>query len=197
MEQGNNKFISVKYQLYTNENGFNTLVEETSEERPFIFLTGFGVALEAFEKSVENLAEGDNFEFTLTKDEAYGDYFEERVVTLDREIFSVNGHFDHENVVVGAVLPLQNEDGNRFDGKVLEITETGVKLDLNHPLAGKTITFKGQVLENRPATNGEIEHLASLISGEHHCGCGCDDCSDGCDHHHHEHGDGCGCGHCH
>ncbi|MBQ8701669.1 MAG: FKBP-type peptidyl-prolyl cis-trans isomerase [Prevotella sp.] len=197
MEQGNNKFISVKYQLYTNENGVNTLVEETSEERPFIFLTGFGVALEAFEKSVENLAEGDNFEFTLTKDEAYGDYFEERVVTLDREIFSVNGHFDHENVVVGAVLPLQNEDGNRFDGKVLEITETGVKLDLNHPLAGKTITFKGQVLENRPATNGEIEHLASLISGEHHCGCGCDDCSDGCDHHHHEHGDGCGCGHCH
>ena len=197
MEQGNNKFISVKYQLYTNENGVNTLVEETSEERPFIFLTGFGVALEAFEKAVENLAEGDNFEFTLTKHEAYADYFEERVVTLDTEIFSVNGHFDHENVVVGAVLPLQNEDGNRFDGKVLEITETGVKLDLNHPLAGKTITFKGQVLENRPATNGEIEHLASLISGEHHCGCGCDDCSDGCDHHHHEHGDGCGCGHCH
>lgn len=197
MEIGNNKFISVNYQLFTDENGVPTLMEETSEERPFIFLTGFGVALETFEKAVENLAEGEKFEFSLTKDQAYGDYYDERVVTLDREIFSVNGHFDHENVVVGAVLPLQNEDGNRFDGKVLEITETGVKLDLNHPLAGKTISFKGTILENRPATNEEIEHMAHLLSGEHHCGCGCDhDCEDDCNHHH-DHEGGCGCGHCH
>ena len=69
------------------------------------------------------LAPGADFEFELDKDKAYGDREASRILDLDREMFCINGHFDHENIFVDAIVPLQNEDGNRFYGRVLEITD--------------------------------------------------------------------------
>ena len=121
------------------------------------------------------------------------------MLDLDRSIFQINGHFDHENIFVDAIVPLQNEEGNRFYGRVMDITDDKVKMDLNHPLAGKTLNFKGKVLEKREASNQEIQNLVNFLSGEGGCGCGCGDCGGGCGDHecdgHHDHG--CGCGHCH
>jgi FKBP-type peptidyl-prolyl cis-trans isomerase SlyD len=194
MDQKTNKYIAVAYELYTVTDGEKELVEEAPAHHPFQFVSGFGYALEDFEKNVINLNAGDDFDFTLTKEQAYGDYEQERVLDLDREIFTINGHFDHENIVVGAMLPLQNEEGMRLYGKVLEITDSHVKVDLNHPLAGKDLNFKGSIVENREATDEEIKHTIKVLTGEG-CGCGCghDDC--GCGHDHHD--EGCGCGHCH
>ncbi|GAY27429.1 peptidylprolyl isomerase [Prevotella sp. MGM1] len=197
MEKQINKYIAVDYKLYTAENGESELVEETTKERPFQFISGFGITLEAFEKNISELAKGDTFDFTLTKEEAYGDFEQERVLDLEREMFCINGHFDHEHIFKDAIVPLQNEDGNRFYGRVMSVDENMVKMDLNHPLAGKSLNFKGTILENREATNSEIQGMINRLSGEG-CGCGCGDCEGGCggecgEHHDHD----CGCGHCH
>lgn len=194
--------MAVAYQLYTVDNDKLDLVEEATEVRPFQFITGFGIALEAFENAVGRLAQGESFEFTLTPDNAYGQHEDDRVLDLDREMFCINGHFDHEHIRVGATVPLQNEDGNHFIGQVLEIGDEKVRMDLNHPLAGKTLKFKGHVVDSREATNDEIQHFINMLNGEHCCcgedGCGCgeDDKGKGghggCGHHHHGH-DGCGC----
>lgn len=197
MEKQINKYIAVDYKLYTAENGESELVEETTKERPFQFISGFGITLEAFEKNISELAKGDTFDFTLTKEEAYGDFEQERVLDLEREMFCINGHFDHEHIFKDAIVPLQNEDGNRFYGRVMSVDENKVKMDLNHPLAGKSLNFKGTILENREATNSEIQGMINRLSGEG-CGCGCGDCESGCggecgEHHDHD----CGCGHCH
>ncbi len=143
MEKQINKYIAVDYKLYTAENGESELVEETTKERPFQFISGFGITLEAFEKNISELAKGDTFDFTLTKEEAYGDFEQERVLDLEREMFCINGHFDHEHIFKDAIVPLQNEDGNRFYGRVMSVDENKVKMDLNHPLAGKSLNFKG------------------------------------------------------
>ena len=122
-------------------------------------------------------------------------------IDLDREMFCINGHFDHENIFKDAIVPLQNEDGNRFYGRVLEITDDKVKMDLNHPLSGKTLCFSGKVLESREATKDEIQGFINRLSGEG-CGCGCGDCGGDCDcggdhcdcdGDHHDHHCGCGC----
>ena len=198
MESNLNKFISVAYKLYTVDNDNSEMVEEATAEAPFQFISGYGTTLDAFEHEIASLATGDSFDFTLTKEQAYGDYEDAHVLDLDKEIFSINGHFDHNNIFVDAIVPLQNEDGNRFYGRVLAITNDKVKVDLNHPLAGKTLNFKGKVVESREATNEEIQGLINRLSGEGCC-CGCghdhgDDCGCGndcgC-------GDDCGCGHCH
>ena len=197
MENKHNMFIAVSYTLYTVDGEKREKIEEAPTTKPFEFISGFGVTLDEFEKQVVDLDPGTAFDFELTKDQAYGDYEAARVLDLDRSIFQINGHFDHENIFEGAIVPLQNEDGNHFYGRVLAITDDKVKMDLNHPLAGKTLNFKGRMLEKREATNQEIQNLVNFLSGEHSCGCGCgcDDCGCDCDDHHHD--GGCGCGHCH
>ncbi len=177
------KIITLTYTLYTEEGDKETKIEEMTGEKPLTVLTGFGLTLEDFEKNLIDLNDGDEFDFTLTPEQAYGNYDEKHVIDMDREIFSINGHFDSDNIFVGAVVPLQNEDGNRFMGKVLEITSDKVKMDLNHPLSGKDIRFAGHIIETRDATNEEIQNAINAMSGEggeHHCCCG---------HHHGEEGE--------
>lgn len=193
METKKNKFISVSYKLYAIADDKKELVEETSNDRPFQFITGFGVALDGFEMAVEVLEQGADFNFELPKELAFGDYDEKRVISLDKSVFEIDGKFDNEVVFKGARVPLQNEDGNFFMGIVLDITSDKVRIDLNSPLAGKTLNFVGKVIENREATKEEMQTFVSQMSG-HGCGGGCGSCSGGCGHHHE--GESCDCGHC-
>lgn len=199
MEQTPHKYITVAYELYAdNEKGIHELIEKAPAEHPFQFISGMGVALEAFENNVASLAAGETFDFTLSIDEAYGPYVQEHVVSLDKEIFCIDGRFDKDTIYPGNVIPLVNGDGNRFQGLILEVKEDKVVVDLNHPLAGKDLHFKGNVVLSREATEEEIQGLINMMSGEG-CGCGCDDCGGDCHGHdeHDHHHDGCGCGHCH
>jgi FKBP-type peptidyl-prolyl cis-trans isomerase SlyD len=199
--ENKNRFVSISYSLYIDEDGEKRLVEKTTDDKPFELITGFGIALDSFEQQVTPLEKGAKFDFSLTKDEAYGDYRDDLLMELGRDVFSINGHFDHEHVYQDAVIQMQNEEGNRFYGRVVEVGEEKVKIDLNHPLAGETLYFKGEVLENREATEDEINHLMKHLTGG--CGGHCGDCEGGCGHDHsheccdHQHEDGCGCGHCH
>ena len=192
MGKKNNKFIAVNYRLYVDGDNGKELMEETKADQPFQFISGFGIALDAFENKLVGLEKGQDFSFSLEKEEAYGDYEQQRVLDLDREMFYVDGHFDKEHIYEDAIIPLQNENGDHFYGRVQEIGEEKVKVDLNHPLAGETLHFEGKVLENREATNEEIDHLIKHLSG------GCGGCGGHCNHDCNSEGDnGCGgCGGC-
>ena len=159
MENKEYKSIAVDYKLYVIENGEKSLQEETSAGNPFRFLSGFGMTIPGFENAI-------------------GDYVAERVLDLSKDIFCIDGKFDDEHIYVDAIIPLQNQDGNRFMGHVLEINNDNntVKIDLNHPLAGKTLNFVGAVVESREATNGEIQAMINHMTG----GGGCGGCGGGC-----------------
>lgn len=199
MENKTNKLIAAQYQLFTiSDNGERKLVEETTKEQPFVFITGFDAALDALEERLENLKLGEKFDFELDKEKAFGEYETSRVIELNKEMFIVDGQFDSKNIFKGAQIPLKNEDGNFFIGTVLEIGDAAVKVDLNHPLAGKKLNFKGYIIENREATKDEIKTMLSHMNGGG-CGGDCGSCEGGCGHHeggcgHHDHEDGC-CGH--
>ncbi len=204
MKQQSHKYITVAYELFAdNEKGIHELIEKAPSEHPFQFISGMGVTLDAFEEKIAPLSVGETFDFTLSVDEAYGPYVEEHVVTLDKQVFCVDGRFDKTAIYPGAVVPLVNADGNRFQGIVLEVKEAEVVIDLNHPLAGKALHFSGAVVTSRPATDEEIQGLVNMMSGE---GCGCGECGGECGgscsgegggHHHGEGGCCGGHGHCH
>lgn len=193
MDNKQSKFISVSYQLYSiDEGGTKHLEEQTQQGQPFQFVSGFGFSLDAFEQRIVDLPQGSKFDFTLQPAEAFGEYDAEGVHKMKRELFTINGHFDHENIYPGAIITLQDEEEKRFMARVMNVDEEAVTIDTNHPLAGATLQFMGLVLENRDATKEEIQNLINQLS--HEC-CGCDDC-EGHDHEQ-DHGCGCGCGHCH
>lgn len=184
--ENNNKYIAVAYQLHTIDGDKVQLAEVATDKDPFIFVSGFGFTLKDFEKEIVGLQKGDKFDFTLTPQQAYGEFVAERVIDLDKEMFIVDGRFDKEHIYLDAIIPLVNQEGDRFLGRVIEIGDSKVKVDLNHPFAGKELNFTGEIVENRDATEEEIKKLIDSMCGK---GCNCEngDCESGCG----------GCGGCH
>jgi FKBP-type peptidyl-prolyl cis-trans isomerase SlyD len=185
METVENKYITVAYKLYSIENGEKEFTEEAPVEHPFQFISGLGLTLESFENQVKDLNKGDKFDFTIKAEEAYGEYDEEHVIDLPKNIFEIEGKFDSERVVEGAVIPLMTSEGQRINGSVVEVKDDVVVMDMNHPLAGCDLNFVGEVTENRPATNDELAEMARMMSGGGcgggcNGGCDCGDCGDGC-----------------
>ena len=191
MDKKTNKYIAVAYKLYTNENGTETMIEEAPANRPFQFISGMGLALDEFEAKVAEMQKDEAFDFVLVKEQAYGEHEDERVLSLDREMFCIDGKLDEEHIFVDAIIPLQNENGQRFLGKVLEVGDSKVKVDLNHPLAGKDLHFIGSIVESREATNEEIQNMINNMNGG--CGGNCGDCGGGCGGHGCDCDGGCNC----
>lgn len=199
-----NNYITVAYKLYVSdgEDIKDDLVEECSAEHPFQFISNLGCVLSAFEKEIDPLKEGDKFDFVIPCEQAYGKFEDELMFDVPKQTFMVDGKFDTEHIFEGNIIPLQAEDGSRFNGVVIEVKEDAVTIDLNHPRAGQDLHFVGTVVTHREATNEEVTGMINMLSGEDHCGCGChcgdgcDDCGCGCEEEHHHH-EGCGCGHCH
>ena len=149
MEDTRNKYIAVAYELYVTEDGDKELVEKAPAERPFRFISGLGTTLERFENELKGLNKGDRFEFTIPVGEAYGEYDEENTRELPKSLFEIDGKFDSERIAEGNIVPMMNADGQRFNGTVTEVKKETVVMDFNHPLAGKDLTFVGEVTESR------------------------------------------------
>lgn len=189
-----NKLVSATYDLYVGgENGSEQeLMEKATEDRPLSFIYGTGMMLEGFESNLAGLTIGDSFDFTLTAENAYGEYNDENVVDLPRSIFEVDGQIDEEIIFENNTVPMMDQQGNRLNGTIVKIEEQTITMDFNHPLAGEDLHFIGKVVEVREPSEAEVKQFMGGSS----CGCdscGCDSCgpegeSEGC-------GSGCGCSH--
>jgi FKBP-type peptidyl-prolyl cis-trans isomerase SlyD len=154
-----NKVVSVSYELTVNEDGTETLVEKTEENRPFVFLFGGGGLLESFENNLQGLKVGDTFDFNIPSDQAYGASQQEYIVRIPVQSFlDEEGNLDTEMVKIGNMLPMVDQDGNRMQGLVIDVNDDFVAMDFNHPLADKDLRFVGTVLNIREASADEISH---------------------------------------
>lgn len=164
------RYIEANYKLFVNNGDGLQLVEKTTQGNPLKFYTGLGMALDAFEENIAKYGDGENFEFTIGKDHAYGDRRDNMVFDIAKDHFMKDGVFDSANVHEDAIIPLLDENGNRFVGRVVSVGDESVRVDLNHPLAGMDITFSGKILVNREATEEEIEKLKQAHHSHHCCG---------------------------
>ncbi len=185
------KYIELVYDLYkVNPDGTETLVHQVDEEDPEGLVIGVTQGIVApLEKDLIGKVAGDTFDVVAKPDEAFGMRSDEYIMELEKEVFEVDGKFDSEMVKVGAQLPMMTADGFQIRGTVVAISDTHVKMDFNHPLAGDDVRFRGRVTLVREATAEELHPAQG-------CGCGCnhDSCGDdcGCDSKN-SCGSGCGC----
>ena len=181
------KMVSLTYDLRLDGKD-SDIFESAAKDTPLVFLYGAGMMLPAFEVALLDKRAGDRFEVEIAAKDGYGEENEEAIVDLPRNIFEVNGAIDEELITPGNSVPMMSSNGQRMNGLVVEVDETTVKMDFNHPLAGEDLHFTGEILEVRDATEEELRSAYSAGCG---CsgGCGGGDCESGsCD------SGECGCG---
>lgn len=156
MKIKNQVVVALKYTLRL-DNKFGDVIEIVKDDEPMIFLNESESMLDSFEKNISDLEKGDRFEFLLTKEEAYGDLKDEYIVDVPMESFEIDGKIDKNILKKGNEINMHDEEGNMMHGEILAIEAEKVTVDFNHPLAGETLHFKGEILGVRPATPEELD----------------------------------------
>ncbi|WP_319783431.1 peptidylprolyl isomerase [Oceanisphaera sp. IT1-181] len=152
------------------------VLDTTEDKQPLEYLHGTGYLVSGLEAVLEGKVVGEDFDVTLSPEQAYGERDDSLIQSVPGELF------DGMEVSEGDTFVAETDDGHR-PVTIIEVSEESVTVDGNHPLAGMTLTFKGVVRDIRVATEEELEH--GHVHGEHDH-----------DHDDHEHSDGC-CGHQH
>lgn len=161
-----NHVVAISYTL--KEKGSDAIIEKVEATEPFIFLFGAGNLLEKFEENLKGKSMGDDFDFILVAAEGYGVLEAEAIVDVPIEVFMHEGKLMEDIVIPGKQVRLVDQQGNPLTGIVLERGLEKIKIDFNHPMAGKDLHFAGKVIEVRKATDEEIAHGHVHGPGGHH-----------------------------
>lgn len=159
-----NHVVSISYTLSLAD---GEVADFAEADEPLVFIHGIGQTLEAFDARLEGLNVGDGFSFQLPAEEGYGMHTDEWIVELPKSVFG-GDDIPADLLQLGAMLPMQDQDGNPMDGEVIEIGDDTVKMDFNHPLAGEALHFTGTILAVRVATAEELDHGHVHGEGGHH-----------------------------
>ena len=183
MKAENNKMVAVDYTLTVD----GKIADRSRPGQPLEFIFGTGMLLPKFEAAIVGKEPGEKVSFTLAPADGYGEIVDDAIVDLPKTIFMVDGKLAEDILFVGSQIPMANAQGQRMLGVVKEIGDDPVKMDFNHPMAGKTLNFDVEVISVRDVTP---EDLAGK------CGCGECSCGDDCHCEGESHAD-CGCHGCH
>lgn len=138
MEIKNGYKVKVEYEGRFPEGEVFDSTEKHGGE-PLEFVPGTGMLVPGFEKAVIGMKSGETKEVTLEPEEAYGHANPEFIQDVPKANFPPEAK---EGMLIG--LPMPN--GQQIPAKIVEIGEETVKLDMNSPMAGKTLVFKIKVV---------------------------------------------------
>ena len=127
---------------YTGTLEDGTQFDSSRGAEPLEFAMGQGQLIAGFENAVSGLAIGESVTVTLPPAEAYGEVDQEMVQDVPRELMPEGVELE-----AGMVLQGQAADGRVDNFTVVSFDDATVKLDANHPLAGKTLTFDIELIE--------------------------------------------------
>lgn len=161
--------------------------DNSKQHGPIQFVVGGNQVIKGFDAAVLGMKVNDAKKFTISKVDAYGDVNPELIQVVPLE--KIPEHI-RKQLKVGGFLVMQSPVGQQMPVKVIKLDTTNVHLDMNHPLAGKDLTFNITLvgLDNAPEP-GEDDCCGGGC-GDGSCGDDCCDDSEGSD-------DSCGCGHKH
>jgi peptidylprolyl isomerase len=132
-----NKSVTVHYTGRLEDGTvFDSSLSEGRE--PLRTILGQGNLIPGFERGILDKSVGDKVTVEIEPSDAYGEYLDGLVTTLEKERFP-------ENITVGDVLQSESERGVMVV-TVTNISEEGVTIDANHPMAGKKLIFDIEIL---------------------------------------------------
>jgi FKBP-type peptidyl-prolyl cis-trans isomerase SlyD len=164
MKIENNTMVSLIYELREKDSN-GRIIEALDETRPLTFIYGTGRLLPVFESNISLLKAGDLFRFIINSEIAYGDKREDMIVNVPVSVFENDGKLNEDICIVGNEVSMTDSEGNPLTGIINEISETYVRMDFNHPMAGLDLFFSGKIVEVREATENELTATMNSCSG--------------------------------
>lgn len=104
---------------------------------PLEFIVGSGEIIPGFDNAVLGMKKGEEKDITLPKEQAYGDPNPTMIRKIPRDKLPLD-----QEPKSGMMLVLKTPDGHQLPAKIVEVSASEIAIDLNHPLAGKTLHFK-------------------------------------------------------
>ena len=109
--------------------------DDSHQREPLQFTVGTGKVIPGFERNVIGMEQGQQKSFTIEAKDGYGEHRPEMVVTVPRDKFPSDMDFQK-----GAMLSFK-KDSMQFNATVAGVEGNNIQLDMNHPLAGKSLNF--------------------------------------------------------
>ena len=161
-------FVSVSY---TGTLVDGEVFDSNVDSIPLEYQAGAGQMIKGFDEAVMGMALNEEKKFTLQPEDAYGHRDENGIQEFPRANVPAN-----MNPEVGDTVTFSTPDGQQIPARLIKMDDANLIFDLNHPLAGQSLTFEVKVV-------GISDHRTQEPQG---CGSGCDCSSGGTD------GSGCG-----
>lgn len=123
---------------------------ETFSSQPLELVVGSGDLLDTIESQLIGLQRKQQKQFSLSAEDAYGEYDDKRIFILSRDQFP-----DELEICEGVIVSFTTPTGDEIAGVVKDLNEYAVEVDFNHPLAGVTVTVDVEIVDilaEKPAT---------------------------------------------
>jgi peptidylprolyl isomerase len=131
-------YVSVHY---TGKLPGGEVFDSSHGKKPLEIQVGAGAVIPGFDNALRGMGENESKKFTLDPEEAYG----QRDENMERSFLRTDLP-EGMDPKVGDTLALKTPSGEQVPVWVSESGENEIKIDMNHPLAGKTLTFEIQVM---------------------------------------------------
>lgn len=143
----NGSTVSISYRLLDAD---GDEVETTDPDEPLTYVHGSEDMLPALQTELEGAEVGSEHRIELSSEDSFGDLDPDLLITVPRDEFPEDAEIVPGDVIGVQVSAEEGDEGvedDKLEMQVLEISDDGVVLDGNHPLAGQTVTFELKVLD--------------------------------------------------
>lgn len=158
MRVAKNCVVSFHYDL---ADGEGQPIESSRGRAPLAVLHGFGNVIPGVEAALADRQAGERFQVVVPPDQAYGEYREQHTQRVPKKYFA-----QPQRLKPGMQASLSTQEGPRVV-TVLKVGESVVDVDLNHPMAGKTLRFDIEITDVRQASEEELAHGHAHEPGGH------------------------------
>ena len=150
--------VSMHYTLRVDDE----VVDTSVGGEPLQFIQGMGHIIPGLEHELYDMKIGDSKNVTVSPKDGYGESDDAAFMDVPREAFPTDVPLER-----GTELELRDQSGHPVYARVQDVSEENIRLDMNHPLAGKELHFDVTIAGLRAATEEEVSH-GHVHTGEHH-----------------------------
>ncbi|MFL5351959.1 peptidylprolyl isomerase [Archangium sp.] len=150
MKVSKDHVVSLEYRLHL---GDGQTIDESEPGQPLSYMHGRKQIVPGLESQLEGMSVGESKKVVVAPGQGYGEHDARGIQEVPRGMFPPDAQFQ-----VGQTVSAQTAEGDVIPITIREVKGDTVVVDLNHPLAGKTLHFDVTVREVRPATDEEKQH---------------------------------------